>query len=110
MQAQVPRDPYVALWSRVHGFRAPDLSDAIERRDAVRMPFLRATLHLVTRRDALELRPVVDGVLDRALNTQSPFGRAIAGVDIEELTSVASALLAQQPRTRARPGPPPSAW
>jgi hypothetical protein len=105
MQAQVPRDPYVALWSRLRGFRADDLSNAIERRDAVRTPFLRATLHLVTRRDALVLRPVVDAVLDRSLHTQSPFGRAIEGVDVEELVSFASGLLAQQPRTRAELGP-----
>jgi len=105
MQAQVPRDPYVGLWSRLERFRATDLSDAIERRDAVRMPFLRATLHLVTRRDALALRPVVDLVLDRALRSQSPFGRAIAGVDVDELTSFAASLLTEHPRTRAQLGP-----
>jgi hypothetical protein len=105
LQAQVPRDPYVGLWSRVHRFRAEDLSGAIERRDAVRMPFLRATLHLVTRRDALALRPVVDAVLDRSLHSQSPFGRAIEGVDVRELTAFASAILADQPRTRAQLGP-----
>lgn len=105
LQAQVPRDPYVALWSRLDGFRATDLAAAIERRDAVRMPFLRATLHLVTRRDALRLRPVVDAVLDRSLHSQSPFGRAIEGVDVDELTEFASALLADQPRTRAQLAP-----
>jgi len=105
MQAQVPRDPYVGLWSRLDRFRAVDLSDAIERRDAVRMPFLRATLHLVTRRDALVLRSIVDAVLDRTLHSQSPFGRAIAGVDVDELTSFASTLLEEQPRTRAQLGP-----
>lgn len=105
MQAQVPRDPYVGLWSRLQGFRAADLSTAIERRQAVRMGFLRATLHLVTRRDALALRPIVDVVLDRALRSQSPFGRAIDGVDEDGLISFASALLAEQPRTRAQLGP-----
>src|SRR4051794_34206817 len=97
MQAQVPRDPYVGLWSRLEGFRAASLSSAIDRRDAVRMPFLRATLHLVSRRDALALRPLVDAVADRSLHSQSPFGRAIEGVDVRELTSFASALLAEQP-------------
>src|SRR5262249_40072027 len=105
MQAQVPRDPYVALWSRLDGFRAADLSTAIERRDAGRMAFLRATLHLVTPRDALALRPVVDAVLDRSLHSQSPFGPAIEGVNVDELTAFASALLADQPRTRAQLAP-----
>jgi hypothetical protein len=105
MQAQVPRDPYVGLWSRLDGFRAEDLSAAIERRDAVRMPFLRATLHLVTRHDALALRPVVDTVLDRSLHSQSPFGRAIEGVDVDELSTFAAALLAKEPRTRTQLAP-----
>jgi hypothetical protein len=30
LQSQVPRDPYVALWSRVGPFRAETLSDALE--------------------------------------------------------------------------------
>jgi winged helix DNA-binding protein len=105
MQAQVPRDPYVGLWSRLEGFRPADLSSAIERREAVRIPFLRSTLHLVSRRDALALRPIVDTVLDRSLHSQSPFGRAIAGVDVDELTSFAASVLAEEPRTRAQLAP-----
>jgi hypothetical protein len=48
---------------------------------------------------------VVDAVLDRSLHSQSPFGRAIEGVNVDELTAFASWLLAEQPRTRAQLGP-----
>src|SRR5213083_3801231 len=58
LQAQVPRDPYVALWSRLDRFRPRALAEPIADRRAVRMGLLRATLRLVTARDALNLRPV----------------------------------------------------
>ncbi|HJS27325.1 MAG TPA: crosslink repair DNA glycosylase YcaQ family protein, partial [Actinomycetota bacterium] len=37
MQAQVPRDPYVALWSRLDRFRPETLAEPIADRRAVRM-------------------------------------------------------------------------
>ena len=48
LQAQVPRDPYVALWSRVDRFNPEALSEAMADRRAVRLTLFRATLHLVT--------------------------------------------------------------
>ncbi|MEX2421742.1 MAG: winged helix DNA-binding domain-containing protein [Actinomycetota bacterium] len=105
MQAQVPRDPYVALWSRLDRFRSEALAEPIADRRAVRMTLLRATLHLVTARDALTLRPVLEPVVQRVLHNQSPFGRRIAGLDVEELKSEATRLLEERPRTRAELAP-----
>jgi Winged helix DNA-binding domain len=105
LQAQVPRDPYVALWSRVDRFRPEELSDLIADRRAVRMGLLRATLHLVTDRDALRLRPVIDPAIRRAYRTGSPFPRRLEGLDESEVVAFAAKLFGERPRTRSELGP-----
>jgi hypothetical protein len=101
MQAQIPADPYVALWSRLEDFRTDDLASLITDRKAVRMGLMRATIHLVTARDALALRPVVQPALERTFQTSSPFGRQLVGVDIERLLKIGRTLLDERPRTSA---------
>jgi hypothetical protein len=97
-QAQIPTDPYFGLWSRLEGFQPDELSRLITDRKAVRMPLLRTTLHLVTARDCLTLRPVVQGVLERTLRSTA-FGKGTVGVDSEALLAVARRLMEEQPRT-----------
>lgn len=104
MQAQIPANPYVALWSRLFGFDPVELSKLIESRRAVRGSLMRNTLHLVTARDWLALRPVMQPVLDRTLST-SPFGPTAEGVDREALLALARRLVEDRPRTRAELGP-----
>ncbi len=101
IQAQVPIDPYVALWTRVSGFDPLVLSGMLERRQAVRGTLHRATLHLAMARDFLELRPLVQSVAERGFRTGSPFGRKLVGLDMAEVLATATRLIDERPRTKA---------
>lgn len=101
MQAQVPSSPYTGLWARLEGFRPDELSRLISSRRAVRMSLMRCTIHLVTDRDCLALRPVLQPVLERGLYVGSPFGRQIKGIDIKALLDIGRAALEEKPITTA---------
>jgi len=98
LQAQAPLAPYVGLWSRLVDFDPADLSNAIVERQAVRTSLMRATIHLVSARDALYLWPLVQPVLERGFRS-SAFGREVRGVDLTEILAAGRALLAERPRT-----------
>lgn len=103
MQAQTPRSPYTALWSRLDGFDPMTLSRAIAARKAVRIAVMRSTIHLVTAADALHLRPLTQPVLMREL-TAPRWRDALVGVDLSALAVRARTLLDIQPRTPAQLG------
>jgi hypothetical protein len=99
LQAQVPRDPYVALWSRLDGFRPEALSQLLLERAVVRIVVMRATIHLVTADDCLLVRPLVQPVLDAELCRHREHAPRLDGVDLAPVLAAARALLAERPRT-----------
>jgi Winged helix DNA-binding domain len=103
LQAQSTMPPYVALWSRLEEFRAVDLSRLLLARCAVRLAFWRSTIHLVTARDCLALRPLVQAALERGL-TSSQYARRLAKVDLAKLATEGRTLVEEAPRTTAELG------
>jgi hypothetical protein len=103
MQAQIPNSPYVGLWTRLEGFKPEQLADLISQRQAVRLGIMRNTLHLVTARDCIALRPLFSPVLERGLRA-SPFGRNLVGMDTRPLIQQATRLMREKPRTLAELG------
>ena len=99
MQAQAPNPPYIGLWTRLDGFHPDELARLITDRRAVRIALMRNTVHLVTARDCLALRPLVQPVFDRGLYANRAHRAGIEGVDIEALVAAGRALLEERPRT-----------
>jgi hypothetical protein len=107
MQAQVPTDPYVGLWTRLDGFHTGDLATLITERRAVRIGLMRATVHLVTARDAIAIAPVVQSIFERVFVTARgdvgvpTFTSRLAGVDLKAVLATGRKLVDQSPRTAA---------
>ena len=104
MQAQAPNAPYVGLWTRLEGFRPEELSQLLMDRQAVRMAVMRGTVHLMSARDALALRPLMQPIYDRDLRANSSFAPRIEGMDLDTLRAAARTVVEEQPRTNAEIG------
>jgi hypothetical protein len=103
MQAQVPMAPYVGLWSRLEGFRPEELSRLILDREAVRVHLMRVTIHLVTARDCLRLRPLFGPIMAAGFAV-NVFGRNLAGLDLAPVLAMGRELLKDRSLTRAELG------
>jgi hypothetical protein len=101
MQAQLPLNPYLGLWSRLEGFDPDSLSQLMLDRKVVRIVVMRGTLHLVSADDCLLLRPLAQPVLDREIVHHSEYGPTLAGIDLDPVLAFARPLLAKGPLTGA---------
>jgi Winged helix DNA-binding domain len=99
MQAQAPAPPYVGLWTRLQEFHPDELARLILERRAVRIALMRNTVHLVSARDCLVLRPLMQPVFDRTLYSTRANRAHLEGIDIEALVAAGRALLEERPRT-----------
>ena len=97
LQSQLPDPPYIGLWTRLVDFRCETLTQELYARRVVRSTLMRYTLHLVTARDLLWLRPALQPVLSRA--QRGFFGHYTEGMDLAELVAVGRALFEERPLT-----------
>ena len=99
LQNQYAPSGYIGLWSRVAGFERAHLTRALERRTVVQGTLLRATIHLVSRRDYWPVMTAIDDPLREWWFRVSKRGddrRALRTIDRR-----ARALLADQSLRRA---------
>lgn len=101
LQSQEPKDPHVALWSRISGFRSDRLHEAAQRREIVRGSYLRCTIHTASVDDYLAFRPLLQPVIDRELVSHR---KELGGFDPAELEAAARALMAEAPMTARQMG------
>jgi len=92
LQAQWPKLPFMGLWTRLAEFKRDDLSEALRRRHAVRATMMRGTIHVMTAKDYLAMRGVMQPVLTRGL---SPVKMAAAKLDMDAVVSSARKLFVQ---------------
>lgn len=97
LQAQDALPPYYGLQSRLEGFDPDELGRMLVARDVVRLTLMRGTVHLVTVRDALLLRPLLQHVIERG--HKGAFGRRMGGADVAELERTVRELLAGEALT-----------
>jgi hypothetical protein len=99
MQAQIPGNPYVGLWSRLRGFAPAALSELIASGEAVRGHLMRTTVHLATARDHDALWPLTAS--RHAQLFRGTFEPRLHGADAAAVIETGRGLLAEAPRTKA---------
>jgi hypothetical protein len=96
LQAQENLPPYLSLAARLQDFDPCQLSDHLERREAVRLLAMRGTVHLLTPDDALSLRPWVQPTLDQQSRSNQN-SRPAQHVPVDALVGEVGRVLADGP-------------
>ncbi|MEU8382419.1 winged helix DNA-binding domain-containing protein [Streptosporangium sp. NPDC048865] len=97
LQAQTPHTWYVGLWSRIRDFDPEAAAGLLEDRTLVRIALMRSTIHLVTARDCLRWRPLVEPIIERV--TQGAFGRRLRDLDLDAVAAAGREILDERPMT-----------
>jgi winged helix DNA-binding protein len=99
LQSQAPVPPFAGLWTRLEGFDEAELQALIDSREIVRATMMRHTIHFVTARDYLWLRPTIQPALDSSYGAQT--GKRLAGFDIQPFLQAARRRFEDGPLTFA---------
>ena len=98
LQAQYAPSAYIGLWARLDGFRLDDLTRALERRRAVQASLMRATIHVVSRRDYWPFATAIRG--DLRAWWERTHRRHLGDVDLDAVDAAVREALADGPRRR----------
>jgi hypothetical protein len=104
LQAQVPLNPYHALWSRLERFDPTSLAALVEQRAAVRVVCMRGTIHLVSADDCLQLGPLSLPVLAKEMRFHRDHAATLASLDLAPVLAFGRTLFAEPqtiPKARA---------
>lgn len=93
LQAQEPKPPFVALWTRLAAFEPDQLHAALHSRAVVRATSMRATLHLLAAADFLAWRAALQPMLTRSM--EAALRGRMDGLDLKRVLPAARKLLAQ---------------
>lgn len=91
MQAQVPRPPFLGLWTRLAAFERADLHALLTSKQAVRATMMRGTIHLVSTADFRVWRPALQPALTSIWG--SLLKDRVDGIDLAKLTAFARSKL-----------------
>ncbi|MFP5116381.1 winged helix DNA-binding domain-containing protein [Bacillaceae bacterium C204] len=97
IQAQDPNAPYFGLWTRLEEFRPDDLSNLIQNKKVMRLALMRSTIHLVSSKDGMSLRPLIQSVQETVL--KNSFGKHLNGLDTQAVAEAGRALVETKPLT-----------
>ncbi|HEX3771367.1 MAG TPA: winged helix DNA-binding domain-containing protein [Polyangiaceae bacterium] len=97
LQAQWPKPPHLGLWSRLEGFERGALLALLGKRQAVRATMMRGTLHVVSAKDYVALRPIFQPMLTRAV--AAVLRERMKGIVIDEVVAEAREVLHGKPAT-----------
>ncbi len=95
IQAQIPRPPFIGLWSRLDGFRREDLIRLIDKREVVRATMMRGTIHLMSGADVVAFRSALQPSL--SVGVKAILKARAAGLDVEQLVTASRAFFAKSP-------------
>ena len=97
LQAQVPKPPFIGLWSRLESFDRESLVDLLQHRQVVRGTIMRATLHLMSASDFVTFRMALQPLLTAAMQAIAR-GRGMT-IEADAVAKEAEAYFEKAPRT-----------
>lgn len=97
MQAQLPRPPFVGLWTRLVKVEREEVLRLLHDRTVVRATLMRVTIHWMSAKDYVRFRPALQPALTAGM--RSALGARAKELDIDAVVRKGRTFFAKQPAT-----------